>query len=63
MKRQHEALKKLEKDLLEAGVTGNELEQMKQRAIKGVTGNKKSISESRNLTKDKDEINSSGFEQ
>jgi hypothetical protein len=26
MKRQHEALKKLEKDLLEAGVTGNELE-------------------------------------
>jgi hypothetical protein len=60
MKRQHEALKKLEKELVEAGITGGELEEMKQRAIKGTTGYKKSISESRNINKD--EANSSVLE-
>jgi hypothetical protein len=46
MKKQHEAIKKFENELLEMGAAAGELEELRSRALRGVNA-RKGISESR----------------
>jgi TPP-dependent pyruvate/acetoin dehydrogenase alpha subunit len=47
MKKQHEAIKKFENELLEAGLAGGELEEIRNRAIRAVNARKAGMTESR----------------
>ncbi len=45
MKKQYEAIKKFENELLQAGLAGGQLEEIKHRAIKNINNGKKSMNE------------------
>lgn len=56
MKKQHQAIKKFENELLEAGVAGGELQEIRNRAIRAVNARKAGMSQSR-ANQDPEEVN------